>query len=153
MTAKPFSAIYNSGLGRLWVTGAGDRISGIALVAGKAARKGKLPQSVRRSFDLYFQGKPATRARFALEGTPFQKKVWQALATIPWGDTVSYAQLAHRVKRPRAVRAVARALGQNPVPVLLPCHRVVGSDGSLTGYAYGLKKKAWLLSHEKRRRG
>lgn len=153
MTTKPYSAIFNSGLGRLRVTGAGDRISGISLVAGAPERTGKLPARVRRSLELYFRGKPSKGARFSLEGTPFQKKIWQALTTIPWGDTVSYAQLARRVRRPKAVRAVARAVGQNPVAILLPCHRVVGSDGSLTGYAYGLKKKKWLLSHEKHRHG
>ena len=150
MTTKPFSAIYSSGLGRLRVSGQGDHISGIALVSGGSS-KGTLPARVRRSLDLYFRGKPAKGARFILQGTPFQKKVWSTLSTIPWGDTLSYADLAKRVKRPKAVRAVANAVGSNPIAILLPCHRVIGSDGSLTGYAYGLKKKSWLLSHEKRR--
>ena len=150
MTTKPFSAIYNSGLGRLRVSGRGGQISGIALVSSGSS-KGILPANVRRSLDLYFHGKPAKGARFILQGTPVQKKVWSTLSTIPWGGTLSYADLAKRVKRPKAVRAVANAVGSNPIAILLPCHRVIGSDGSLTGYAYGLKKKSWLLSHEKRR--
>jgi O-6-methylguanine DNA methyltransferase len=89
----------------------------------------------------------------SLEGTAFQKKVWKALQTIPWGGSISYGQLARRIGRPTAVRAVAGAVGDNPVPILVPCHRVVASDGSLGGYAYGRRKKAWLLRHERRPRG
>ena len=152
MTPRIFSAIYRSPLGRLKVFGQGARISGITLVPGASkGPSGKLPVRVRESLDAYFRGKPRqARTRFLLQGTPFQKKIWKTLATIPWGGCVSYAELARRVQKPRAVRAVARAVGQNPVAILLPCHRVIGSDGRLTGYAYGLKKKAWLLRHEKK---
>lgn len=81
-------------------------------------------------------------------GTPFQETVWRALRRIPAGSTVTYAELARRIGRPTAVRAVAAANGANPVAVLIPCHRVIGSDGSLTGYAGGLECKAWLLARE-----
>lgn len=145
-----FTAFYDSPLGRLKVSGEGSGIRGISMnESGRA--EGAMPLRIRKSLDLYFGGsRKKSGTRFLLTGTPFQKKVWKSLSTIPWGERISYAQLARRVKRPGAARAVAGAAGKNPVAILLPCHRVVGSDGSLTGYAYGLKKKQWLLDHEKR---
>lgn len=98
----------------------------------------------------YFSGK---RQEFSLslhlEGTDFQKQVWQALLTIPYGTTVSYSIIAERIAKPRAVRAVGTAIGKNPVSIIVPCHRVIGSDGSLTGFAGGIPTKAFLLNHEK----
>jgi methylated-DNA-[protein]-cysteine S-methyltransferase len=82
------------------------------------------------------------------EGTPFQQAVWQALCAIAPGDTCSYADIARRIGRPAAVRAVGAAVGRNPIGIIVPCHRVVGSDGSLTGYAGGLQRKQALLQHE-----
>jgi methylated-DNA-[protein]-cysteine S-methyltransferase len=81
-------------------------------------------------------------------GTPFQHEVWNALRTIPVGETISYAELARRVDRPAAFRAVGAANGQNPVGVVVPCHRVIAADGTLGGYAGGLDRKRWLLAHE-----
>jgi methylated-DNA-[protein]-cysteine S-methyltransferase len=81
-------------------------------------------------------------------GTPFQQEVWRALREIACGTTVSYSELAERIGRPTAVRAVGLANGSNPVGVVVPCHRVIGSDGSLTGYGGGLERKRWLLDHE-----
>ena len=81
-------------------------------------------------------------------GTPFQMRVWSELRRIPSGTTTSYARLALSVGQPTAVRAVARANGDNPISILIPCHRVIGSDGSLTGYGGGLWRKEWLLRHE-----
>jgi len=81
-------------------------------------------------------------------GTPFQLDVWRALQTIPYGETISYGQLAERIGRPTAARAVGRATGQNPIAVVVPCHRVIGADGTLTGYAGGLDTKAALLALE-----
>jgi methylated-DNA-[protein]-cysteine S-methyltransferase len=86
------------------------------------------------------------------DGTPFQRQVWRALRKIRCGTTVSYAQLAERIGRPTAVRAVGLANGSNPVGVVVPCHRVIGSDGSLTGYGGGIERKRWLLEHEQRAR-
>jgi methylated-DNA-[protein]-cysteine S-methyltransferase len=83
-----------------------------------------------------------------LGGTAFQRRVWRALRSIPAGTTVSYGTLAARVRAPKAVRAVGAANGANPVPIVLPCHRVIGADGSLTGYGGGLATKRWLLRHE-----
>ncbi len=85
-----------------------------------------------------------------LGGTPFQANVWRALRAIPLGATISYAELAARLGTPRAVRAVARANATNPVSLAVPCHRVIGKDGGLTGYAWGIERKAWLLAHEAR---
>ncbi len=97
----------------------------------------------------YFAGK---RTEFSLqlnpEGTPFQQKVWQALQEIPYGQTVTYGELSKSLGDPKAIRAVASANGKNPLWIVIPCHRVIGSDGSLTGYAGGLERKKWLLEHE-----
>ena len=97
----------------------------------------------------YFEGR---RTQFSLRldpsGTAFQKKVWHALEHIPFGTTVSYAQLAQQLGCPKAVRAVAAANAKNPLYIVVPCHRVVGSNGALVGYAGGLHRKQWLLQHE-----
>jgi methylated-DNA-[protein]-cysteine S-methyltransferase len=89
----------------------------------------------------------------ATEGTPFQKRVWQALRDIPAGQTVSYGDLAKQIGKPAAVRAVGLANGANPIGIVVPCHRVIGADGSLTGYGGGLDRKRWLLDHERRATG
>jgi len=93
-----------------------------------------------------------TRKTFDLklnpEGTAFQKKVWRALETIPFGKTMSYLQLSKQLGDIKAIRAVASANSKNPLCIIIPCHRVIGSDGSLTGYAGGLHRKQWLLNHE-----
>jgi len=103
----------------------------------------------RRQLDEYFAGK---RRAFDLPlspaGTEFQRSVWTTLATIPYGETISYAQLASRIGRPGAVRAVGAANGRNPLPIVLPCHRVIGADGSLTGFGGGLPTKQFLLKLE-----
>src|SRR3954452_24824545 len=103
------------------------------------------------ALDAYFGGDPAALATLdvALAGTPFQRAVWERLRAIPPGETISYTALAHEVGRPHAVRAVGAAGGRTPVPIVVPCHRVVGSDGSLTGYLGGLEAKAALLAHER----
>jgi methylated-DNA-[protein]-cysteine S-methyltransferase len=85
----------------------------------------------------------------APRGTEFQCRVWDALRALPFGTTVSYAEVARRIGMPRAARAVGLAVGRNPISIIVPCHRVVGSDGGLTGYAGGLDRKRWLLDHER----
>ena len=101
----------------------------------------------------YFAGaRTAFELPLDLEGTPFQRAAWLALAEIPYGETVSYAEQAIRLGRPTAIRAVGAANGRNPLPIVLPCHRVVGSDGSLTGFGGGLDVKRALLDHEAGRR-
>jgi methylated-DNA-[protein]-cysteine S-methyltransferase len=84
----------------------------------------------------------------AVDGTPFQRRVWAALREIPYGQTISYGELACRVGSPGAARAVGLANGRNPVGIIVPCHRVIGADGSMTGYGGGLQRKVWLLEHE-----
>ncbi len=86
-------------------------------------------------------------------GTPFQNKIWHALRAIPAGETLSYGALARQIGEPKAVRAVGLANGSNPIALVVPCHRVIGSDGSLTGYGGGLPRKKWLLAHEARYAG
>ncbi len=99
----------------------------------------------------YFAG---ARRRFDLElapeGTPFQREVWQALITIPYGETRSYGEVARQIGRPKAVRALGAANGRNPLPILVPCHRVIGADGGLAGYSGGLEIKNRLLELERR---
>lgn len=113
-----------------------------------ARREGAGP--LRRAFDAYFSGQVRAFETVAWEGagTAFQRKVWETLCTIPAGETLSYGQLAERIGRPTAVRAVGLANGSNPVALIVPCHRVIGSNGSLTGYGGGLPRKRWLLEHE-----
>ena len=107
---------------------------------------------VRAQLAEYFAG---TRSRFDLplgaRGTPFQARVWEALAAIPFGSTTTYLQLARRIGMPKCARAVGAAVGRNPLSIVIPCHRVVGTDGSLTGYAGGTERKRWLLEFERAR--
>jgi methylated-DNA-[protein]-cysteine S-methyltransferase len=107
---------------------------------------GGLTSAMRR----YFKGEIGVLKDLpvATAGTPFQTTVWKALRRIKSGTTISYAELARRIDKPRAVRAAGLANGQNPISIVVPCHRVIGSDGSLTGYGGGLSRKQWLLAHE-----
>jgi methylated-DNA-[protein]-cysteine S-methyltransferase len=111
---------------------------------------GAAPRAVRDGFARYFGGDIEAFEGIAplTNGTPFQESVWAALRATKWGQRLSYSELAARIGRPLAVRAVGLANGRNPVAILTPCHRIVGKNGSLTCYAGGLKRKAWLLDHE-----
>jgi methylated-DNA-[protein]-cysteine S-methyltransferase len=111
---------------------------------------GRAPDGVRRAVEAYFSGDVRALDGVAVKtgGTAFQKAVWAALRAIPAGETRSYGQLAAAIGAPRAVRAAGLANGQNPVAVIVPCHRVIGANGTLTGYAGGLERKRWLLAHE-----
>lgn len=107
---------------------------------------------VARQLEEYFRGERDTfDLALAPRGTEFQRRVWEELARIPYGETISYRALAERIGRPAAVRAVGRANGTNPIPIIVPCHRVIGSNGTLTGYAGGLGAKETLLALEGRR--
>lgn len=111
---------------------------------------GGAPRAFQHALEAYFAGHHqglATLPRGAA-GTPFQRRVWAALSGIPAGFTETYGALAARIGSPRAVRAVGLATGQNPIAIAVPCHRVIGSKGALTGYAWGLARKRWLLGHE-----
>ena len=111
---------------------------------------GLAPEPVRAAVLAYFGGdaRALEGLPVATGGTPFQREVWAALRSIPAGETRSYGQLAAAIGRPKAVRAVGLANGANPVGIIVPCHRVVGANGTLTGYAGGLERKRWLLAHE-----
>jgi len=111
---------------------------------------GKVAAPIRQAFERYFAGdRTALKSvPWTTGGTEFQRKVWQALTTIPAGETWSYAQLAAAIGKPTAVRAVGLANGANPIPIVVPCHRVIGANGSLTGFGGGLERKRWLLRHE-----
>ena len=117
-----------------------DGAQGAASAVLAAARRqlGEYFDGRRRGFDLLL----------APEGTAFQRRVWAALAALGYGETVSYAELARRAGAPGAARAVGAANGRNPVPVVVPCHRVIGADGTLTGFGGGVERKRWLLAHE-----
>ena len=128
--------------------------------SGAAASGGGTPpsqpagrqRSVETQLHEYFAGKRQTfDLDLNLRGTPFQLAVWNELLRIPFGDTITYAELARRIGKPAAIRAVGAANGANPIPVIVPCHRVIGSNGTLTGYGGGIERKQWLLAHEGRR--
>ncbi|OSI67802.1 MULTISPECIES: methylated-DNA--[protein]-cysteine S-methyltransferase [Bradyrhizobium] len=108
------------------------------------------PAAMRTALSDYFDGDLGQLSDIAwrIAGTPFQQKVWNALAQIPAGTTMSYGALAARIDTPKAIRAVGHANGSNPISVVLPCHRLIGADGSLVKYGGGLERKRWLLRHE-----
>jgi len=105
--------------------------------------------AVREQLDAYFAGElDRFDVPMAVHGTDFQKRVWDQLVQIPFGETISYSELARRMGDPKLVRAVGVANGRNPISIIIPCHRVIGADGSLVGYGGGLERKKWLLEHE-----
>lgn len=122
----------------------GRHCPGFTLVPSRA------PEPTRRAVEAYFAGEVRALDGLTVKtgGTEFQRTVWAALRAIPAGETRSYGQLAAAIGSPRAVRAAGLANGQNPVAVIVPCHRVIGANGTLTGYAGGLERKRWLLKHE-----
>ena len=128
----------------------GDRIdSSWRPAADGAGPAADVLSETRRQLDAYFAGRLTTFSlALAPSGTPFQQRVWAALRGIAFGRTVSYAEVACRIDAPDAVRAVGAANGRNPLSIIVPCHRVVGSNGALTGFGGGIERKRWLLQHE-----
>ncbi|GIU67657.1 methylated-DNA--[protein]-cysteine S-methyltransferase [Candidatus Phycosocius spiralis] len=112
--------------------------------------KGSAPIHIRQALDAYFNGQITAieDLETATGGTEFQKTIWRALRTIPAGTTLTYGDLATQIGKPKAVRAVGLANGANPIAIIVPCHRVIGANGTLTGYGGGLARKQWLLMHE-----
>ncbi len=148
-----------SPLGPLLLVGTGDALTSIWLPFGRDRLEPDPDwiESVQtfaeavRQLDAYFDGRLRQfDLPLAPKGTAFQQRVWQALLDIPYGETVSYGELARRIGRPSAVRAVGAANGQNPLSIVIPCHRVIGSDGRLVGYGGGLPAKSALLALEQR---
>ena len=117
---------------------------------GAAVVEGRAPETLRSRLEAWFSGDLTALDGVAVRtgGTEFQRAVWAALREIPVGETRSYGQLAAAIGSPRAVRAAGLANGQNPIAVIVPCHRVIGASGALTGYAGGIERKRWLLRHE-----
>jgi methylated-DNA-[protein]-cysteine S-methyltransferase len=117
---------------------------------GADMRPGRAPEGIRKALSAYFAGEfvALDAIPVAAQGTPFQQKVWAALRRISVGETMSYSALAQKIGHPAAIRAVGLANGANPISVVVPCHRVIGADGTLTGYGGGLPRKRWLLAHE-----
>jgi methylated-DNA-[protein]-cysteine S-methyltransferase len=118
---------------------------------GASLTAGRAPGPVRTALERYFGGDVHALDGLTVTtgGTDFQRSVWKALRAIPAGETRTYGQLAAAIGSPKAVRAVGLANGRNPVALIVPCHRVIGANGTLTGYAGGLQRKAWLLRHER----
>ncbi|MEW9799701.1 methylated-DNA--[protein]-cysteine S-methyltransferase [Alteromonas sp. CYL-A6] len=137
--------------GRLMLRADQVGITMVAFDAGSAEHPNPSPitSQARRELEAYINGR-LTRFTVPLNpaGTPFQQAVWQALCSVEFGTTASYADIARQLNNPNAVRAVGMANSRNPVAILIPCHRIIGSNGTLTGYAGGLERKAALLRHE-----
>ena len=157
MKAKTYFAEFSSPIGRLRLHGTDTALTGVfmeserhgSVQTGDAVRDAKPLRAAQRQLEEYFAGE---RAEFSLplesHGTDFQQRVWSALRAIPFGATISYGELARRIGNPRAVRAVGLANGRNPISIIVPCHRVIGANGTLTGYGGGLERKRFLLALE-----
>lgn len=148
---KIFKAYYSSPIGMMEIAGTEDGISSIIFTDDEVTT-GMVPEILKDAYDQldeYFKGKRKVfDLKLSPEGTEFQKRVWEELENIPFGETLSYKDIASRIGNIKAVRAVGNANGKNPISIVVPCHRVIGSSGDLTGYAGGLDRKAWLLKHE-----
>lgn len=152
MSAPEYQLLYQSPAGPLTLYGTAEAVTALAFGdtrEGGTDRPSLLLERARRELEEYFQG---TRRRFSVPlapaGTSFQRRVWDALLEIPYGETASYGDIAAKTGNPRACRAVGGANHRNPLPILIPCHRVIGSGGQLTGYAGGLEMKQTLLALE-----
>ena len=146
-----------SPIGKLTLVADGDALVGVYMENYEVPPAERKPSPVleraAKQLTEYFAGaRESFELKLAPHGTPFQRAVWDALLEIPFGQTVSYAHIARKIGRPAAVRAVGAANGSNPIALIIPCHRVIGSSGALTGYGGGLPRKRWLLGHENRQR-
>ncbi len=152
----------DSFIGPILIAQEGRHVVAIWFVCGKKTRQPHsdwyyekhLKSEAVSQLRAYFNGELRKfNLPLALEGTPFQQAVWNALQQIPYGETASYGDIAKSIGRPKAVRAVGGANGKNPIPIVVPCHRVIGSNGHLTGFGSGLPIKAALLEHECKHHG
>lgn len=149
-----FCTVYDSPLGPLYLTANQTQLTGLWLsdCCKNHVRQDDLPvfTDVRHWLDGYFLGNPPDISVLPLcpSGTAFQLRVWEILQTIPYGETISYGAIAKKISPTMSAQAVGQAVGKNPISIIIPCHRCVGSLGQLTGYAGGLDKKKWLLEHE-----
>jgi methylated-DNA-[protein]-cysteine S-methyltransferase len=147
-----FTLFYPSPVGLIEIKGTGQAITSTSFVEDETPSSNSVPHVLlqcKQELDEYFTGKRKTfNVPLAPVGTEFQQQVWGELLKIDFGTTTSYMAIAKKMNNPGAVRAVGLANGKNPIGVIIPCHRVIGEDGSLTGYAGGLWRKRWLLDHE-----
>ncbi len=150
---------HPSPLGELLLIGNGESLTGLYMQTQKYARAvqdgwkhdAKPFRAVAAQLDAYFAGELRTfDLPLALRGTDFQRTVWRALREVEFGTTTTYGELARRIGSPNAPRAVGLANGHNPIGIIVPCHRIIGANGSLTGYGGGIERKRWLLAHEAR---
>ena len=160
MTDTTLSTRITSPIGMLTLTSNGNALTHLLITRETEPDGEQVPPdadavlaAAREQLDAYFDMR-LTRFDLPLEprGTDFQRRVWDSLRAIPFGETISYAELARRIDKPKAVRAVGAANGRNPLMIIVPCHRVIGADGSLTGFGGGIDRKRWLLDHEARTR-
>jgi len=143
---------YNSPIGLLKIRCNAQQLLGIAFVEEKdmAESANRVAQKVLEQLKAYFSGERETfDLPVGFEGTSFQNKIWRAVEQVPFGRTATYKEIAVVAGNAKAARAVGLANRNNPIPIVVPCHRIIGSDGGLTGYAGGLWRKEWLLRHEK----
>lgn len=154
-----FYTLYPSPIGDLHMTSDGQALTALQPaetfpIGPDWMHRPDLPifSPVRHWLDAYFRGTPSDLHTLPLSpsGTAFQKQVWELLLEIPWGEARSYGDIAREIAPRMSSQAVGGAVGRNPIAIIIPCHRVLGTNGSLTGYAWGLEKKLWLLKHEGR---
>ncbi len=160
MTDTTLSACVTTPIGMLTLRSNGHALTQLVIARDDEAAAATVPTDVdpvlaaaREQLEAYFDRR-LTEFDLPLDarGTDFQRRVWDSLKAIPFGETISYAELARRIDQPKAVRAVGAANGRNPLMIIVPCHRVIGADGSLTGFGGGIERKRWLLDHETRAR-
>ncbi|HIT11704.1 MAG TPA: methylated-DNA--[protein]-cysteine S-methyltransferase [Candidatus Pelethosoma merdigallinarum] len=152
MVNDMFYSTMESPIGTLYLIGTKDYLCQIKIHCPKEITRQDLPlfQEAQRQLKEYFSGKRKVfKLPIFFQGTPFQEKVWRSLLNIPYGSTKSYQEIAQEIGNEKAVRAVGGAVHRNPLPLILPCHRVIGKNGSLVGFGLGLSTKKWLLEHER----
>ena len=154
---KRYKTYYDSPIGILEVSGTENGITGVHFVDKKIDPDPAIPlplkDCMKQLYEYFVGDRKEFVLEFRLEGTSFQKKVWNQLMKIPYGKTISYKDIAVAIKNEKACRAVGSANGRNNIAVIIPCHRVIASDGTLGGYGGGLWKKEWLLDHERKNQG
>ncbi|HYF70858.1 MAG TPA: methylated-DNA--[protein]-cysteine S-methyltransferase [Ohtaekwangia sp.] len=142
---------YSSPIGELVITSQDEAITSILFIKDTKLpehRTAVIQQCIEELDEYFFKGRKFFNVEILLRGTEFQKKIWNELLTIPYGKTMSYEALAIQTGDIKSIRAVGLANGQNPISIIVPCHRVIGKNGDLTGYTGGIENKEWLLSHE-----
>ncbi|TVZ52563.1 methylated-DNA--[protein]-cysteine S-methyltransferase [Dokdonia sp. Hel_I_53] len=146
------TAIINTPIGLLELKGTSEGLVSVVFLNEEAVTSTTIPEvlvvAVTQLQEYFKRKRKDFTIPLSIAGTSFQQKVWNELCTIPYGKTASYLQIAKQIGDPKVIRAAASANGKNPISIIIPCHRIIGSDGSLTGYAGGLHRKKWLLEHE-----